>query len=406
MNILFITPLALPNPTTKGGAVENLIQMLIDQNEESKLHNFSICTIWDEKAEHIAAKYKCCHYHFIKYYNFLKYIDSFMNMTLSLLLKKNPAGWKLLWKIFSVFYIKRILKENTYDCVVVENSPFFLRLFKDHKLNKKYGNKLFFHAHNDYRSLYGTEEIIKKCKVVFTISEYIKMSLGKQVGVSLKNAVNLYNCANHNMFNKNRYNRIGIRTKLGFSDDDIVVVFSGRLTEEKGFLEGIKAISLIENRNIKLLLIGGYFYKDNIKNPYQEKIDDYKNSIGDRLIVTGYVDYADIPQYYRAADIALVPALWNEPACMSLVESMTMGLPFVTTNVGGIPEYADSKGGIILEKDGSLVDNIKKSIIKLAEDVDLRNEMGRYNEEKYKNYDEKFYYNRFCDIVSLFLKGY
>ncbi len=400
MNVLFITPFALPNPTTKGGAVENLIQLLIDQNEEAKLHEFSICTIWDEDAENIARKYKKCNYLFLKYNFIYKWIDNCISTILSMLGKKNPAGWRLLWKMISAVYVKKILRNNEYDCVVVENSPFLFSLFKDKILNKKYKNKLFFHAHNDYRSLYGTGEILKSCKSVITISNYIKCSIERQSGIKLYNSINLYNCANRKMFSKSNYNRDDIRKKLRLDKDDIAVVFSGRLTEEKGFLEAIKAITKIDDDKIKLLLIGGYFYKDDIKNPYQDEIDNYKIILGSRLIVTGYVDYVDIPQYYCASDIALIPSLWEEPACMSLIESMNMGLPFVTTNVGGIPEYADSKGGIILEKDNNLVENIKNSILKLATDKELRNKMGQYNEDKYKRYDEKFYYKNFCSIIS------
>ena len=400
LNVLFITPFALPNPTTKGGAVENLIQMLIDQNEETKMHNFSICTVWDEEAEKVARKYKKCEYLFLKYNDAYRWIDNRISMMLSILGKKNPAGWRLVWKIISAIYVKKILKKNEYDCVVVENSPFFLRLFKDKEVNKKYNNKLFFHIHNDYRNLYGTSDVLKYCKSIITISNYIKNSIEEQSGMKLCNAINLYNCANSKMFNKDNYNRGEIRERLRLEDDDIAVVFSGRLTKEKGFLEAIKAISEIDDEKIKLLLIGGYFYKDEIRNPYQEDIVNYKNILGDRLIVTGYVDYIDIPQYYCASDIALVPSLWNEPACMSLIESMKMGLPFVTTNVGGIPEYADSKGGFILEKNDCLVENIRNSILKLTKDKELRTKMGRYNEEKYKEYDEKSYYRKFCNIIS------
>lgn len=392
--------MALPNPTTKGGAVENLIQMLIDENEVEGHHNFYVCTIWEENAAKIANRYKSCEYIFLKYNKMIRCADKLISSLLGMIGKRNPAGWKLLWKIISYYYIERILKKNMFDRVIVENSPFFLSIFKNDSLCKKYDGKLFFHVHNDYRNLYGTGTVIEKCKAVITISNYIKRSLERQSGITLHNVVNLYNCAKHEMFCKEKYDKYKIRKLIGLSNDDIVVMFSGRLTEEKGFLEALKAVYKISNNKIKLMLIGGYFYKEKVLNPLQEKIDFYKNALGDRLVITGYIDYSDIPKYYRAADIALIPSLWNEPACMSLIESMNMGLPFITTNVGGIPEYADEQGGFILDRDKDLVERIKDCILKLSNNSNLRTSMGKYNERKYINCDEKNYYKCFCDIIS------
>ena len=43
--------------------------------------------------------------------------------------------------------------------------------------------------------------------------------------------------------------------------------------------------------------------------------------------------------YMPLADIAVLPSIWMTPAPLTL-ESMAAGLLIITTNSGGIPEYA------------------------------------------------------------------
>ena len=50
MNILIINSSILPYPPAQGGAVENLIDMFIKNNEVKKKYKITICTIYDEKA--------------------------------------------------------------------------------------------------------------------------------------------------------------------------------------------------------------------------------------------------------------------------------------------------------------------------------------------------------------------
>lgn len=47
----------------------------------------------------------------------------------------------------------------------------------------------------------------------------------------------------------------------------------------------------------------------------------------------------DVPRYLEAADVVVVPSLWNEPFCMVGVESLAAGVPVVAFNRGGIGDW-------------------------------------------------------------------
>ena len=55
--ICFITQCSLPIPTVKGGAVETLIEYLLDENEKNPTFEFTVISVGDDEAESISKKY-------------------------------------------------------------------------------------------------------------------------------------------------------------------------------------------------------------------------------------------------------------------------------------------------------------------------------------------------------------
>ena len=66
MKVAIITSGYLPVPASKGGAVENIVENFIIENEIEKKVNFEIFSIYDENAENISKKYQYTNFNFIK----------------------------------------------------------------------------------------------------------------------------------------------------------------------------------------------------------------------------------------------------------------------------------------------------------------------------------------------------
>jgi glycosyltransferase involved in cell wall biosynthesis len=71
--------------------------------------------------------------------------------------------------------------------------------------------------------------------------------------------------------------------------------------------------------------------------------------VKDRIRFTGFIPYAEMPQYLKLADVAVVPSQWNDPFPTTVLEAQAMGLPIIATRRGGIPEEVTSEGAILLD---------------------------------------------------------
>jgi glycosyltransferase involved in cell wall biosynthesis len=94
----------------------------------------------------------------------------------------------------------------------------------------------------------------------------------------------------------------------GLSENDLILLFSGTLYKFSGLKEIICAIpsELSALPNLKLLLVGG--------GEQYEELRQVVNELGlqDRVILTGFVDYREVPNYINAADICINPFVINE----------------------------------------------------------------------------------------------
>ena len=66
MKIGILLAESLPMPPVKGGAVENLVQLIIDRNEQLKDAEFYVYSKYDAKARQIAKEYDFAHYYYYK----------------------------------------------------------------------------------------------------------------------------------------------------------------------------------------------------------------------------------------------------------------------------------------------------------------------------------------------------
>ncbi len=77
------------------------------------------------------------------------------------------------------------------------------------------------------------------------------------------------------------------------------------------------------------------------------------------------------------ADVGVFPSICNEAAGLVVIEALASGIPVITTNMGGIPEYADTRSCNILACDSSLVENLRDSMIKMIDNEEYYNRKSK-----------------------------
>lgn len=136
------------------------------------------------------------------------------------------------------------------------------------------------------------------------------------------------------------------RADLGFTEDDFLLIYTGRVTYDKGMYFLCEAISKIEQPNIKLLIIGEGSYLKEIES-------NYKELMGKKIFALGQKH--NVIDYLKISDVFIFPTL-HENLSNSLLEACAVGLPVIATNVGGNPEVIINDYNGILVKAKTSVD--------------------------------------------------
>ena len=190
-----------------------------------------------------------------------------------------------------------------------------------------------------------------------------------------------------------------LKEKYGIKDNEKILLFTGRITPEKGVKELVESLKNVSNQNYKLLILGSALNELKTKTKYQEEIENIVQTISSKVIFTGFIKYEEINKFYSIADIAVLPSIWDDPAPLTVIESLISGLPIITTNSGGIPEYATNGSAIIIERNKDLAENLSKNINLLLNDEAKLKEMSTSAKKVSKDLTLNNYYNNFIDIM-------
>jgi glycosyltransferase involved in cell wall biosynthesis len=175
------------------------------------------------------------------------------------------------------------------------------------------------------------------------------------------------------------------REEFGFSEDDMVLIYTGRMCKDKGLVVLAAAMNDIVERGagasadlrdrIKLLLVGDGQELPAIRRCFQPLMQS------NHVVMTGRRD--DIDALNAMADIFVFPSL-HENLSFSLLEAMNAGLPIIATAVGGNVEVVvQGQTGFLVPPDD--VDALAQSIVELSADANLRVRMGLAGRERLRN---------------------
>lgn len=404
MKIAIITSGFLPVPATKGGAVENLIVNLINNNEKKGEFDFEIMSCYDDNALEESKKYNRTKFVFFKTNMFIKILDKIVFFIAKNILKKqNSQSYRYIFQRLAYLNnCSKKLKLESYDKIILENHPTQYLALKWRKNNIKYENKFYYHCHNEFPGTYGCIEIMRETKKFICVSQYIADTLSKYLKLPAEKFCVLRNGIDTSKFRKEMSDeeKEKLRKKHNIDSNDKVLIFTGRIVPEKGVKELLTSLTNVKASNYKLLIIGSALNSLSTKTSYQVEVEELVKKLKKNVIFTGFVNYDEIYKYYSIANIAVLPSVWNDPAPLTVIESLVCGLPIITTNSGGIPEYATNGSAIIINRDENLINNLSIEIKKLLND-DLQSlNMGNCSRKVSKNLTIENYSNSFSKIMS------
>jgi glycosyltransferase involved in cell wall biosynthesis len=169
------------------------------------------------------------------------------------------------------------------------------------------------------------------------------------------------------------------RIELGFSFEDLLFIYSGRLAAEKNLPMVIKSFNAVAQAvdNAHLLIVGSGNVEDILKEMAMQ------TTAPDRIHFTGRVPYDELPEYLFMSD-AFVTASTSEVHPLSVIEAMASGLPVLGIASPGIEDTVEDGITGMLSSNDPLVFTAK--MMRLCLDKDLRLNMSRAALEASKRY--------------------
>jgi spore coat protein SA len=164
-----------------------------------------------------------------------------------------------------------------------------------------------------------------------------------------------------------------------------VILVACRLVPEKGVHLMLPAMKVLEQRgvNAQARILGSSFFGGSPPSPYVEELH---RTAPANVDLAGYYAGKDLADQFRAADIFCLPAIYNDPFPLAVIEGMASGLPVVTTRRGGIPEALAEGGGVFFDPSAP-PEQLADVLESLIQDAESRVKIGQ---EGFRSYQKHF----------------
>lgn len=171
--------------------------------------------------------------------------------------------------------------------------------------------------------------------------------------------------------------------------DKRYILYYGRLNEEKGVLDLLKAYSSLKT-DIPLHFVGD--------GPLTEEIKRKAKRLGGRVKVFGRLEGEALWGMVRGAELVVVPSRWYENAPYTILEPMALGRAVLASDIGGFKEMVkEGENGFLFEPGN--IDDLSLKLRDVLGDKDRLYHVGqRAAKDVKKNNSPKGYYEYLLDI--------
>ncbi len=189
-----------------------------------------------------------------------------------------------------------------------------------------------------------------------------------------------------------------IRQELDIPGDALVAGVVGRLSPEKGQEVFLRALALARAQEPRLfgLLVGGGQEEAALRRTARAL------GLDGACRFTGHV--RGLAPYYRCMDMQVMPS-FTEGMPNAALEGMSMGLPLIASNVGGIPEVVDDRKTGLLVRAGD-AESLAGALTRLSARAEERDALGRAGRARVReDFDPHVRARRMLEVYAQVLAG-
>lgn len=191
---------------------------------------------------------------------------------------------------------------------------------------------------------------------------------------------------------QNEYNFTKTKQKSLEKNNCIKLIYLGNYIKEKGIIELVKAVIEVNNNDIKFELnLFGNFASEKLKKEVLTLIDGFGF-----IKINGPIYDNNKFLKLSESDLLVLPS-YNEGLPLVLLESMSIGLPVIISNVGYIQDALGEDYPLYCEAKNvySILQNLNKYY-----DLENKLELNMYMLKKYKKYSHESHYNELLKIFN------
>jgi alpha-1,6-mannosyltransferase len=225
--------------------------------------------------------------------------------------------------------------------------------------------------------------IYNKCDVTIAPTEMFRKKL---ISYGIKRPVYIPLGVNTELFNPARHDK-SIRERLDIEDDELMLIYSGRLDSEKRIDVLVKAFEKLPGAlKAKFVVVGD--------GPYRKELESAQRRIKGLTVLPYIGDKIKLAYLLSAADIYVTAGPY-ETFGLSVLEAQASGLPVVGVKSGALLERVNPSIGILGEVDSP--ENMAENIVTLYHNgyLDKGKEARKMVEKKY-SWDKTF--NQLFDL--------
>jgi D-inositol-3-phosphate glycosyltransferase len=172
-------------------------------------------------------------------------------------------------------------------------------------------------------------------------------------------------------------NRAEARREIGYGTGRLLL-FVGRLERLKGVEVAIRAFGLLRDRqhdDVRFLILGEDSHEGEESEKDRLKAIASEVGVRDRVDFVGSVAHHELPYFYAAADVCVMPS-YSESFGLVALEAQACGCPVVASGVSGLRSVVrDEVSGYLIDEHDPPA--YAERIGRLLENSELAQQMGR-----------------------------
>ncbi len=204
---------------------------------------------------------------------------------------------------------------------------------------------------------------------VFACSQVVKRRVVEVFGVAPERVSVTFLAASSHFKPITDTARLSAVRQKYLGSDTPYILFVGKLARRHyipNLLEAFAEIHCAQKTPHKLMIVGPDYLPLHVPERARAL------GIGEAVVYHPFVQHADLPPVYSAADIFIFPASEAEGFGIPPIEAMACGTPTITTNQGSLREFAP--GAALLTETNS-VDDLRTAMARLISDDRLKQEL-------------------------------